>query len=421
MVGARRPETRWVTRLIPLFLGGCVGFSTYVFVKRICVDFYIENRHESHVATAFLSVYFVSFFLMLLTYFRVFLVIQFDPGVVPLGPLAVEQKKKEKERRRSSGCCGRSVDDLEANRYEGYWPDPSVDSPGLERFYSKDVFICYTDGRPRWCSSCSNWKQDRVSHCSEIDRCVKKMDHYCPWVGGIVGETSFKFFVQFTFYTAIYCTVALVAAGMSLRESLQEEVTVDGFVIGLLVIAGFFGIFTFAMTATSVQYICVNLTNVDYLKAQTLVHQLAIRVPRGTPPGPDYGVITYPLPKPQPSPTSPQSSGRTAVSEPVSSRDLLAQRTFAVVRTEKGENPFDIGVYRNWKSVMGNNIIDWFLPFNRSPCESFENSESFYEMGPLIQELRARFSLPEIPPNEKGGLELSELNGRGKRDGDGML
>jgi len=126
---------------------------------------------------------------MVFTYLRVFLVIQFDPGVVPLGTLAVEQKEKEKKKRKKNGCCNHVGDDLEANRYEGYWPDPSVDSPGLERFYSKDVFICYTDGRPRWCSTCSNWKQDRVSHCSEIDRCVKKMDHYCPWVGGIVGET----------------------------------------------------------------------------------------------------------------------------------------------------------------------------------------------------------------------------------------
>jgi len=252
------------------------------------------------------------------------------------------------------------------------------------------------------------------------------MDHYCPWVGGIVGETSFKFFVQFTFYTAIYCIISLVAAGMSLRESLQEELTVDGFVIGLLAVAGFFGLFTFAMTATSVRYICVNLTNVDYLKAKTLVHQLAIRVPRGTPPGPDYGVVTYPLPAPRPPPASPLSSDRTTVtpttaSEPVSPRDLLAQRTFAIVRTEKGENPFDIGIYRNWKSVMGNNFIDWFLPIHRSPCESFENHESFYEMGPLINELRARYRLPELPPSEKSGFEMRELNGERKqaREADG--
>jgi hypothetical protein len=49
--------------------------------------------------------------------------------------------------------------------------------------------VCETDGRPRWCSTCCNWKLDRAHHCSELQRCVRKMDHYCPWVGGIVAET----------------------------------------------------------------------------------------------------------------------------------------------------------------------------------------------------------------------------------------
>lgn len=131
---------------------------------------------------------------MVATYFRVFLVIQYNPGVTHLGPLAVEREEKQKEAQKNSTLCGRGrgrgrEEDVEANAYDAYWPDPNVDSPGLERFYSKSVFICHTDGRPRWCSSCYNWKQDRASHCSEVNRCVKKMDHYCPWVGGIVGET----------------------------------------------------------------------------------------------------------------------------------------------------------------------------------------------------------------------------------------
>lgn len=374
---------------------------------------------------------------MLVTYLRLFLVIQFNPGVVPLGPLAVEQrqrhKKELKEKRRQSGPCGRlRGDDLEANRYEGYWPDPNVDSPGLERFYSKDVFICHTDGRPRWCSSCCNWKQDRASHCSEIGRCVKKMDHYCPWVGGIVGETcrfnlfcqwtgltlsaAYKFFVQFTFYTAIYCAIIIVAAAICLSALIQDGLTTDGFVIAAIALGGFFGVFTFTMTGTAVRYICVNLTNVDYLKAKTLVHQLAIRVPRGTPPGADYGVITYPLPRDGAAAAAAGTPllDRTAAAEPVSPRDHLASRTFAIVRTEKGENPWDLGLSRNWKSVMGSNIADWLLPFNPSPCESFENNESFYEMGPLIQELRRRFNLPEVPPSERNGVDSSNDKRREK-------
>ncbi len=36
VAAARRAETRWVARIIPLVLAGCAGFATYVITKRIC-------------------------------------------------------------------------------------------------------------------------------------------------------------------------------------------------------------------------------------------------------------------------------------------------------------------------------------------------------------------------------------------------
>lgn len=59
----------------------------------------------------------------------------------------------------------------------------------LESFYHRDVYTCRSDGLPMWCSECQNWKPDRAHHSGEIQRCVYKMDHYCPWAGGMIGET----------------------------------------------------------------------------------------------------------------------------------------------------------------------------------------------------------------------------------------
>ncbi|KAL2017618.1 hypothetical protein VTK56DRAFT_1938 [Thermocarpiscus australiensis] len=402
MVSARRAETRWVTRIIPIVLAGCVGFATYVVVKRICLDFFLSDQSRPGTAAAFIVLYFVFFLLMLVSYVRVFLVIQFNPGVTPLGPRAVEQKRSKPKRR------SQRERDLEAStRYEPR-PDDNPDSPGLEAFYSKDVFVCDADGRPRWCSTCCNWKIDRAHHCRELERCVKKMDHYCPWVGGIVGETSFKFFVQFTFYTAIYCIIMIIAAVLCLKLLVEIGLGTDGFVIAVLVLAAVFGLFTLIMTLTSVHYILINLTTVDYVKSKNVVHQLAIRVPQGTPPGQNYHVITYPLPK---STDRSSLSGQAGTDEPASPRDQLATRTFAIVRTEMGENPWDLGYYRNWKSVMGENIIDWLFPFKQSPCSMFESDESFYEMGPLYQQLRARFQLPEV----SSGRQRFEMGERDRR------
>ena len=51
----------------------------------------------------------------------------------------------------------------------------------LHEFYNMDVFICENDGLPRWCFHCNCWKPDRSHHCGELGRCVRKMDHFCPW------------------------------------------------------------------------------------------------------------------------------------------------------------------------------------------------------------------------------------------------
>ncbi|KAJ4419307.1 palmitoyltransferase pfa5 [Neurospora sp. IMI 360204] len=400
-VRARRSETRWVTRFMPIFLAAVHGLGTYTVAKRVCVDHFLHRRQQPSAAIAFLVFYFITFVLMLLTYIRLFLVIQSNPGVVPLGQRAIWRlEKKEKEKPSWRRHKHKQTDDIEATAYSNVGPDEDPDSPGLESFYSKDVFICESDGKPRWCHSCCTWKPDRAHHCSEIDRCVKKMDHYCPWVGGIVGETSFKYFIQFTFYASLCAIVIITACALCTRQRLHTGHGLDGFVIAVLALSGLLGFFTVTMFITSVRYVLLNMTNIDYLKSKNFVHNLAIRVPRGTQSCEKYKVITYPISKPGDS--SPQLSGDAGARGVASERDMLATRTFAVVKTELGENPWDLGLYRNWKSVMGNGIVDWLLPLKDSPCVTYENNESFYEMGPIYLRVRERFGLPPLTDDEKG-------------------
>lgn len=130
---------------------------------------------------ALLVLYFVFFLLTISTYARTLLGTQLDPGLVPL---LHDGEADEKQHQKNRPGRGR---DPEANPWVP--PDQNPDSPGLEAFYSKEVFVCEVDGRPKWCSECRQWKPDRAHHSSELDRCVRKMDHLCPWVGGMVSET----------------------------------------------------------------------------------------------------------------------------------------------------------------------------------------------------------------------------------------
>lgn len=351
---------------------------------------------------------------MVVAYLRTFLKIIVDPGLVPLGQRAIEerQRRRQQTRRRNQ-----SESDLEGQPYEYYGPDLSPDSPGLEEFYTKDVFVCESDGRPRWCSECLTWKPDRAHHSSEIGRCVRKMDHYCPWVGGIVSESSFKFFIQFTTYATGYCTICLVAAAYTVHKEIVDGVTLDGRKIALLALSAFFGLFTCTMSTTAARFAFLNVTNVEILGLRKKVYQLAIRVPRGTPSSSQYAVVTYPLPKygggdsGMPTSQSSQGSGR----EHMSARDALATRSFAIVKTEQGENPWHISLYQNWVSVMGLNFVDWLLPIRGSPCVTRESQESFYEMEPLHGLLRERYGLGDIARTNDRTHEMITI--RGNRNG----
>lgn len=79
--------------------------------------------------------------------------------------------------------------------------------------------------------------------------------------------------------------------------------------------------------------------------------------------------------------------------EVMSSRDMMATRTFAVLAMEPGENPWDLGSpFLNLETVMGTNLFDYILPIKRSPCCNHENAESYYNLGPALDRVKAKYN-----------------------------
>ncbi|XP_021112952.1 palmitoyltransferase ZDHHC3 isoform X4 [Heterocephalus glaber] len=75
------------------------------------------------------------------------------------------------------------------------------------------------------CPKCCSIKPDRAHHCSVCKRCIRKMDHHCPWVNNCVGENNQKYFVLFTMYIALISLHALVMVGVHFLHCFEEDWT----------------------------------------------------------------------------------------------------------------------------------------------------------------------------------------------------
>jgi palmitoyltransferase len=158
------------------------------------------------------------------------------------------------------------------------------------------------------------------------------------------------------------------------------------------------------MTCSSGHFALTNLTTIESLNKYK-AWQLAVYIPdRKKPPtmgvtGVPYPTVTYPLPlaseKPGTSPAPSDSTNDETVQSENShtdlphhaERDARAKRTFAILRMEPGHSPWDLGVAGNWKSVMGTNVLDWFLPIRRSPLCNHESAVSQYKLGKQFDKL----------------------------------
>lgn len=164
------------------------------------------------------------------------------------------------------------------------------------------------------------------------------------------------------------------------------------------------------MTATCCRFLFENTTNIDMLKKEQ-TYTLAVRIPQNTPPSREYRTITYPLsrtPSQYSSLTDGQLDGHI---DPVSYRDEQATRIFAILQAEPGENPWNLGYWSNFKSVMGDNILEWLLPIRHSPCCNHDENESMYRIGPLVTKLKKRYGIATDPVKAENGIEMHNTRG----------
>ena len=336
---------------------------------------------------------------------------------------------------RTPGFIGRSSRKNEQKeRFSAITPRRlSLPAPALEQILSKDVFVCQPDGMPRWCSTCEIWRPDRSRHCREKDRCVLKLDHFCPWVGGIVSEHSMKYFILFNSYTFIYTIFDWILAAVLIAQR-DRQSALDGNLIAMLILGLFFMGLTGGIGFSAILNALTNHTTVENT-AEPAGHTwtLAIRVAQGHPPADSVRTITFPsasakdpdalhslLEKQKQSPSTASSTDDNASC-------IEYGRTFAIVTSDVLANPWDCGKFENWCHVMGHSIPGWFVPmqvgnpwFSHKTYTSTSGvdvecritGQSFFPTSVDVQAMKARAGLADLSPEESGDYETRLRNRR---------
>lgn len=164
------------------------------------------------------------------------------------------------------------------------------------------------------------------------------------------------------------------------------------------------------MAASSIQLGLINCTTVENLTRKTHVWHLAAHVPASYQPplddpsggvhdSPPLRTVTFPLPQwistatTSPAGTATPTSPNGSASKPTTP----APRTFVVLTSKPGVNPWDLGPLENMKQVLGFRWWDWLLPLKYSPCYNDKSQDSVYTFGPAVERMRKEAGLSSVP------------------------
>lgn len=332
MVNDTRRSNRIMSYIIPPGLVLTAIFSTYVWFD-MCIQWYLRNGHRTTG-------------ICLLT-FQILLLILMGGAFFQITCTRAGYLPNRADRARLAAADGGETGNVsdqypsgmssEDQIYKTYDRRPTKrESQAFlqtRRLEDAPFYIARTDSitGPRYCSICDVNKYDRVHHCSEVNRCVKKFDHFCPWVGGPLGHSRYKFFFQFVTYVAIYCIFMAVTFGVAVsqrRRAIRRSEDVrhipanPGLWYACIAISGFFALLMVPFSGFHGRQIAVNKSTIESVETRSIQVSVAVEI------FDDAGHVR---------------TDRTRVT------------------LDAGQNPFDLGWSQNWQQVMGVVLIDRWL------------------------------------------------------------
>lgn len=181
------------------------------------------------------------------------------------------------------------------------------------------VFVCDSHGYPLWCSTCQSVKLDRVHHSAELGHCVPKMDHFCIWIGAMIGLSNYKFFIQFLFYLMLQLTFVFSTLVLYARPFQPEYKSCSFHIIALFTLVVTWLAMLAMFMCTHILYILTNKTTLEQLNMDR---------------------DNFPL------------------------FNFKASDGMRIVTKMRKDDPqpYDLGRFENWKLAMGPSVLYWIIP-----------------------------------------------------------
>lgn len=157
-----------------------------------------------------------------------------------------------------------------------------------------------SSGALRFCTKEQAFKPDRAHFCRGMGRNVLRMDHYCPWLCNCVGYFNHKFFLQCMLYS-VTCSNMTIWSLCQALASRSFPLAVQPLLIGCSLLCIVLSLVLTPFLLFHLWLLSKNLTTIEYCEHR-------------------YKPTRY------------------------------------------GASPYDLGLLQNVRSVLGENVLLWFLP-----------------------------------------------------------
>ncbi|CCH42413.1 Palmitoyltransferase PFA5 [Wickerhamomyces ciferrii] len=142
----------------------------------------------------------------------------------------------------------------------------NVDETGYNCIEPPEYFMCSKDGFPIWCSECQSIKIDRSHHSSDLGYCIPKMDHFCTFLGAVIGKENYHLFIQLCWWWLCYFIFIGISMACFTKQYKDRKGSVNANIIIVYVAVIGWILMIFALFSSHIYYIYGNKTSIDDMR-----------------------------------------------------------------------------------------------------------------------------------------------------------